>query len=89
MLILESLEVKMVRDKDSEIVADLESFTWDMISFDKDFIKLQIKWVNPQNIGTFASSDYITVTFWDVDYFKSVSGFEVEFGTTLVQQVYR
>lgn len=47
MLILESLEVKMVRDKDSEIVADLESFTWDMISFDKDFIKLQIKWVNP------------------------------------------
>ena len=55
MLILESLEVKMVREKDTDTVADLESFTWDMISFDKDFIKLQIEWVNPQNIGTFAS----------------------------------
>ena len=58
-----------------------KNFVWDVIEFDKDFIRLQINFENPSDIDTLDSKDYITVTFWGIEFFKSFQGVEIEFGT--------
>lgn len=70
-MLLDALEVKLVNDLDSDEETDVKSFEWDVASFDQDFIVLKIKFENPEDIGSFSSKDYITVTFWGIDFFKS------------------
>ena len=68
MLLLDALEVKIVKDySDTAQISDnVEHFQWTVIGFDKDHIWLQINFENPENIGSFQSKDYIIVTFWGV-----------------------
>ena len=47
MMLLDALEVQMVRIKDREDVPDAENFRWTVINFDRDFIWLQISFDNP------------------------------------------
>ena len=82
-MLLDSLEVKMKREADSEDLSEFEEFKWDIINYEKDFIWLQIDFKNPQNVGTFYSQDYLSVTFWGVEFFKSFQGVEVELGTEI------
>ena len=86
-MLLDSLEVKMKREADSEELSEFEEFKWDIINYEKDFIWLQIDFKNPQNIGTFYSQDYLSVTFWGVEFFKSFQGVEVELGTEIVWKI--
>ena len=54
MFLLDALEVKMVKDSDSDRISDsVENFEWTVIDFDRDHIWLQIHFINPENIGTF------------------------------------
>ena len=55
MLIYDALEVKMVRDKDSDELSDVEEFEWNLIKYDENFIQIRISFVNPYDIGTFAT----------------------------------
>jgi len=90
MLLLDALEVKMVQDSDTDLISDnVEHFEWTVIDFDKDHIWLQINFNSPDNIGSFKSKDYITVTFWGVEFFKSVQNVEVELGTKLKWPILR
>ena len=93
MLLLDSLQVQVESDTDFEELAEMSesgtNFTWDVIDFNKDFIWLQINFENPENLNTFTSKDFITVTFWGVEFFKSFKGIEVEFGTKLRWKVLR
>ena len=82
-MLLDALEVKMVKDAETGETSDLKSFEWDVIGFDENFIWLQIDFENPDNVGKFSSNDYITVTFWGIDFFKSFAGVEVQFGYQL------
>ena len=59
-------------EKDLE-VAELSdtgaNFNWNVIDFSKDFIWLQINFDNPENLDAFSSEDFITVTFYGVEFF--------------------
>ena len=46
-MILDSLEVKMKRDADSEELSEFEEFKWDVLGYEKDFIWLQVDFKNP------------------------------------------
>ena len=89
MILLDALEVKMIRDKDTDEVSDVLNFRWNVAGYDKDWILLQIQFENPELVGTYASKDYISVTFWGVDFFKDEQGYEVELGTELLCRVMR
>lgn len=82
-MLLDALEVKMIKDTETGEASELTSFEWDVIDFDENFIWLQIDFENPDNVGTFSSKDYITVTFWGVDFFKSFAEVDVQFGYQL------
>ena len=87
-MILEAMQVELIQDSDSDALAQAQEFAWNVINFDKNFIILDIKFTDPLNIS-FESKDYITVTFWDVELFKSYQGIEVEFGTQLNWKIQR
>lgn len=90
MLLLDALQVQIEKDSDAEELSDtVDNFTWDVIDFSKDFINLQISFENPENLDAFQSKDFITVTFWGVELFKSFQGIEVEFGKKLKCRVLR
>ena len=88
-MLLDSLEVKMNRDTDSDDLTKVEKFEWDVIDYQENYIWLQVSFKNPDNVGSFYSQDYLSVTFWGIEFFKSFNGIEVEFGTELVWQIQR
>ena len=56
MMLLEALEVKLLKDPESDPddnFVEAEKFQWDVISYDRDFIRLKIRFENPENIGSF------------------------------------
>ena len=89
MMVLDALEVKMVQDVESDEESNLEKFEWNLVDFNEEFIFLQVDFDNPKNVGAINSEDFITVTFWGVDFFKSYQGIEVEFGFELRQRILR
>ena len=73
----------MKKDKASGELARIEKFEWDVVDFNNDYLWLQIRFQNPEDIGSFTSKDFISVTFWDIELFKSFQGIEVEMGTEI------
>ena len=57
--LLDSLEVKMIQDSESEELSTVKSFEWDLIDFDQDFIRLQINYKEPSDVGSFFSKDFL------------------------------
>ena len=57
--LLDSLEVKMIQDSESEELSTVKSFEWDLIDFDQDFIRLQINYKEPLDVGSFFSKDFL------------------------------
>lgn len=80
MQLIDALEVLITPESESAKTVD---FTWDLLGFNKDFIWLKLKFANPWDISDDTQYDTLTVTFWGVEYFKSMQGKEVKFGTTL------
>ena len=62
--LLDSLQLKMKKDKDSIVKSDVKILEWDIVGYSEDFIWLQIEFENPEDIGAFDSMDLIEVTFW-------------------------
>lgn len=90
MLLLDALQVQIENDTETgELSNTVTDFTWEVIDFNEDFIWLQIDFENPENLDTFSSKDFISVTFWGVGFFKSYQGIEVEFGKNLKWQILR
>ena len=85
-MLLEALEVQLRKDLDSDELSDVEALKWQIIGSSKDSIVLQINFESPENVS-FISSDYITVTFYGTEFFKSWKGLDVEFGTQLSQKI--
>ena len=79
----------MKMDKDSEVGSKVENFEWDIQGYSEDYIWLQVKFENPNDIGALDSEDFIEVTFWGIEFFKSFQGIEVEFGTKLYWRIQR
>ena len=90
MLLLDALQVRMEKDEESGDLSDtVVNFKWDIIGYNADLILLQINFENPSEIDTLDSKDFITVTFFGVEFFKSFQGIDVEFGTKLKWRILR
>lgn len=90
MLLLDALQVRMEKDEESGDLSDtVVNLKWDIIDYNADLILLQINFENPSEIDTLDSKDFITVTFFGVEFFKSFQGIDVEFGTKLKWRILR
>ena len=70
-MLLDALQVQLKKDLDTDEIVKTQEFEWDVIDFSADFLWLQIKFAHPEELSTFVSQDFISVTFWDIDLFKS------------------
>ena len=72
MVILDALEVKILRNIDDEISVLNMEFNWDVSYYTSELIYLQLNIQKPQELSpSFNIIDYISVTFWGTDYFVS------------------
>lgn len=72
MVILDALEVKILREIDDEISVLNIEFDWDVSYYTSELIYLQLIIKKPQELSPFFNiNDYISVTFWGNDYFVS------------------
>ena len=60
-----------------------------MISFDEEFLELQIHFETPEKMSQDLEQDFVTVTFYGVEFFQSADQSEVEFGTKLSMAILR
>ena len=51
MILLDALQVELREDPESEKLAEVLDFSWDVFGFDENFIILDIKFSNPQEIS--------------------------------------
>ena len=71
----------MVSDLDSEESTVLKEFSWDVVDYYEQQILIQIDFESPEDLGLFFAEDFILITFYGVEFFKSMEdGIEVEFG---------
>ena len=79
--LIDALEVR-ITPENPEQGRKIE-FTWDILGYSEEFIWLQLVIRNPWDITEETQKDMLSVTFWGTEYFRSVQGKEVRFGTTL------
>ena len=48
MILLDALQVELREDPDSDELAKVLNFSWDVLDFDENFIILDIRFSNPQ-----------------------------------------
>ena len=89
LLVMDALDIELFPG-DEETPKSIE-FNWDLISYDKQDIKIQLHFDEPDQISDSATEDLISVTFWGTEFFKSDEGEPVRYGeqvyTTIVRQV--
>ena len=72
MIILDALEINIYREIDGDQIDLDERFDWDIIQYTSKVLVLQLSIENPEKVGSsLAFKDFISVTFWGVDFFKS------------------
>jgi len=81
MQLLEALELIITPD-DEERAVQL-NFTWTVIDYNEDTVKLRLEFENPAEVSQDMTFDTLSVTFWGVDFFRNTKGKEVLYGTTL------
>ena len=69
--VLDALQITLVSSElDSEEESTvLQSISWDLVKYDQDFIKIQLYFDNPEDIGGLETNDFIALTFWGIDFF--------------------
>ena len=90
MMLLDAVEVKFQKDPNSEeqySEAQVAGFHWDLIEFSTDFLQIKLDFENPEAVGSFQYKDYISVTFWGVEFFKDDLGIEVQLGQEVKYQI--
>ena len=87
MLIVEALELRMNPGDYSD--DNLLNLTWQMISFDKEIIKIQLYFDYPERVSEYIEFDTLEVYFWGIDWFKSANGEPVRYGTKLSRPILR
>lgn len=65
------------------------NLTWQMVSFDKESIKLQLYFEYPDMVSEYIEYDNLDIFFWGVDWFKSDKGEPVRYGTKLTRPIVR
>lgn len=70
-MLLDALQVQLKKDLDTDEIVKTQEFEWDVIDFNADFLWLQFKFAHPEELSSFVSQDFISVTFWDINLFKS------------------
>ena len=88
MKLIDALELLITPDDPNESTKNVQ-FTWDIIAYSKDYIWIQLDFINPWDISTDSQFDTLSLTFWGVEYFKSYQNKEVKFGTTLYYPIFR
>jgi len=81
MKLLDALEL-IITPEDPERAVKLE-FTWDIVEYDEDVIKLRLVFENPDEVSSDFTFDTLSVTFWGTQFFKNKKDKEVLYGTTL------
>ena len=82
LLVMDALDIELFPG-DEETPKSIE-FNWDLISYDKQDIRIQLHFDEPDQISDSATEDLISVTFWGTEFFKSDEGEPVRYG----EQVY-
>ena len=88
MKLIDALEL-LITPYDNQESAKKIDFTWDITAYSKDYIWIQLDFINPWDISNDSQFDTLSVTFWGVEYFKSYQDKEVKFGTTLFWPIFR
>ena len=68
MQLLEALEL-IITPEDEERAVQLD-FTWVVIDYNEDTVKLRLEFKNPAEVSQDMTFDTLSVTFWGVDFFK-------------------
>ena len=68
MQLIDSMEILVtpVNDEDKKV-----EFKWEVMGYNKDYIWLNITFVNPWELSDDMQYDVLSVTFWGTEYFKS------------------
>ena len=61
----------MKKELGSNLESEVVILDWDVVGYTQDFIYIQIIFKNPEDIGAYNEFDFIQVTFWGVEFFKS------------------
>ena len=88
MQLIDALELQILPDDPENIIYKIE-FTWDLLAYNEDIMVIQLYFVNPWAVSDDTVNDKLSVTFWGVEFFKSLQGKEVEYGTTLYWPIMR
>ena len=88
MQLIDALELQILPDDPENIIYKIE-FTWDLLAYNEDIMVIQLYFVNPWAVSDDTINDKLSVTFWGVEFFKSLQGKEVEYGTTLYWPIMR
>ena len=84
---MEALELRM--DPGDQSDDAMLNFTWEMLSFNKQMITIQLFFEYPQRVSEYVEYDVLEVYFWGVDWFKSDKGEPVRYGTKLDRPILR
>ena len=81
MVLVNAIEVKYEKDPNNELLEEaIGGFTWDLVEFSENFLKIKLDFENPDAIGSLLFKDHVLVTFWGVEFFKDTKGVEVQLG---------
>ena len=72
MMLRKAIEVNFQKDPISEdqfTEAEVTGFQWDFIEFTPESLQIKLYFDDPAAVGSFQLKDYITVTFWGVNFF--------------------
>ena len=69
MQLLEALEL-IITPEDEERAVQLD-FTWVVIDYNEDTVKLRLEFQNPAEVSQDMAFDTLSVTFWGVDFFRN------------------
>ena len=85
--LIDTLQVTLVEVFDVEEVR--YDISWSMVTFERDFIKIQLHVPEPDSVSMFGEVASLEVSLWAASVFQSEKGKAVRRGTTLHWQVYR
>ena len=87
MVLYDALEIKIAPEDDE--FGEQTEFTWSILGYDSRFIFIQLEIQSPENVSADGQFDTVTVRFWGTEYFKSLTNYEVRYGTTISHPIFR
>ena len=86
---MEALDIELIPGDEEEI--EHLKFTWDLVEYESEDLKIQLYFDFPDEISEEGSYDQVSVTFWGTEFFQSKDGEPVRYGsqisTTVLRQI--